>query len=218
MNAMDNSPVCERAYDLIAFLYNEATDHEARDFEKHLNECSACRQEVAAFGSVRQSVAAWRDEALSPLPRFVAMPAITEAPQKSALAALRQFFDLSPLWLKAATGFAVLAFCVLAVLAFVRVPGNNPQVAETKGNPDAVYTADDVNRLVKEAVAKQANTQQPVDTVSTPKKLKTISSSQVAKSRRPLSRAEREQLAADLRLLTTRDDTGLNLIGDRINR
>jgi hypothetical protein len=217
MNAMDNSPVCERADDLVAFLYNEGTEHEARDFENHLHECSACRQELASFGSVRQSVTAWRDEALL---RFVATPATTSVPQRSALAALRQFFDLSPLWLKAATGFAVLAFCVLAVLAFVKVPNNNVKVAETKHNPEAVYTAEDVNRLVKEAIGKQANAQQRIDTVevSTPKQMKSTGSSQIAKSRRPLSRAEREQLAADLRLLTTRDDAGLNLISDRINR
>ena len=217
MNSTDNSPVCERAHDLIAFLYNEATEHDARDFEKHLNECSACRQEVTSFRSVRQSVTAWRDEALS---GFVATPAMTQPPQKSALAALRQFFDLSPLWLKAATGFAVLAFCVLGVLAFVKAPKNNVQVAQETGNPEAVYTAGDVDRLVKEAIAKQANPQEPAEAikVSTPKKSKTTGSGQMAKSRRPLSQAERQQLAADLRLLTTRDDAGLNLISDRINR
>jgi hypothetical protein len=37
-----------------------------------------------------------------------------------------------------------------------------------------------------------------------------------AKNRRPLSRAEREQLAADLRLLPTDDD--LDLLADRINQ
>jgi hypothetical protein len=45
-----------------------------------------------------------------------------------------------------------------------------------------------------------------------------VTSSHMAKSRRPLSRAEREQLAADLRLLSTQEDDGLNLLGDRINR
>jgi hypothetical protein len=38
---------------------------------------------------------------------------------------------------------------------------------------------------------------------------------QAPQNRRPLSRAEREQLAADLRLLSTDDD--LDLLGDRIN-
>ena len=119
MNEMNNSPSCERASDLIAFLYNEANESEKRDFELHLKECAGCREEVASFGLVRESITAWRDEALS---GFVSTPLAATATKKSALAALRQFFDLSPLWLKGATAFAVVAFCVLAALAILTEP------------------------------------------------------------------------------------------------
>jgi hypothetical protein len=93
-------------------------------------------------------------------------------------------------------------------------------------NVAAKYTQQDVNQIVKEALAKQADAnKQPeprnetatVIDQSKPKKSKVSSVSQFAKSRRPLSRAEREQLAADLRLLSTPDDT-LPLLGDRINQ
>jgi anti-sigma factor RsiW len=214
MNETNNSLSCERASDLIAFLYNEATPSETRDFELHLKDCGDCRQEVASFGLVRESITAWRDEALS---GFVSTPVATT--RKSALAALRQFIDLSPLWLKGATAFAVVVFCVLAALAIVRVQTN-----KTKVNTGAVYTEQDVNRIVKEALAKQGSAQQPVanpvvvTTGQSPKPKMTATHSRVAKSRRPLSRAEREQLAADLRLLSTPDDAGLNLVGDRINQ
>ncbi|HKY45009.1 MAG TPA: zf-HC2 domain-containing protein, partial [Pyrinomonadaceae bacterium] len=114
---MNNSPSCERASDLIAFLYDEANETEKRDFELHLKECAGCREEVASFGVVRESITAWRDEALS---GFVSTPLATTAPKKSALAALRQFFDLSPLWLKGATACALVAFCILAALAINR--------------------------------------------------------------------------------------------------
>jgi hypothetical protein len=219
MKEMNNSPTCERASDLIAFLYNEATESEARNFKLHLQECSGCRDELASFGMVRESITAWRDEALS---GFVSTPLPTKAPAKSALAALRQFLDLSPLWLKAATGFALLTFCALAVLAFIRLqPGEPPVTAQ---NPQAIYSQEDVNRMVKEALAKQ--------TVSTPEKSmpelpviakapkprKVAPPSQMAKSRRPLSRAERDQLASDLRLLSPQDEVRLNLLGDRINQ
>jgi hypothetical protein len=41
----------------------------------------------------------------------------------------------------------------------------------------------------------------------------------MAKRRRPLTRAEREQLAADLRLLTTgNDEVELHLLADQINQ
>jgi hypothetical protein len=38
------------------------------------------------------------------------------------------------------------------------------------------------------------------------------------KLRRPLSKTEREQLAADLRLTTAQNDSDLDLLGDRINQ
>ena len=214
---MKETPDCERASDLIAFLYNEADEHERRDFQLHLNECSTCREEAASFGVVRESITAWRDEALA---GFVSQPVATKAPSKSALTALRQFFDLSPLWLKGATAFAVVAFCVLAAIAFVKLQGNNIQVPSSPAG--IVYTQDDVNRIVKEALAQQKNTvvasPQTVAVVESPKRKKSRQSDASQLAKRPLSRAEREQLAADLRLLSNDDDAPLQLIGDRINQ
>lgn len=221
MNEMNNSPNCERASDLIAFLYNEANESETRDFELHLKECADCRHEVASFGLVRESIIAWKDEALS---GFVSTPLAPTPRKKSALAAMRQFFELSPLWLKAATAFAVVAFCVLAALALVNIArterGSRGSIAE---NPNAgTYTQQDIDRIVKEALAKQQSSPQPVDepvtTVQSPKPKRVPTQNQFAKSRRPLTRAEREQLAAELRLLSTDNDAGLNLLGDRINQ
>ena len=208
-----NSPTCERASDLIAFVYNETNESETRDFELHLRQCSNCREEVASFGLVRESIIAWRDEALSGFVAAAPLPA-----RKSALAALRQFFDLSPLWLKGATGLAVVTFCVLAALAIVRLKPTETTL--TTANPGAVYTEDDVNRRVKEALARQENSTPTVETpavvVKSPRPRRIAEPSQMAKGRRPLSKAEREQLAADLRLL--QDDSGLDLLGDRINQ
>lgn len=212
---MKETPDCERASDLIAFLYSEADERERRDFQLHLNECSTCHDEVASFGVVRESITAWRDEALA---GFVSQPVVTS--RKSALAALRQFFDLSPLWLKGATAFAVVAFCVLAAMAFVNLQRDKVQVPSTTTS-EAKYTQEDVERLVNQAIAKQQTppaVQAPliVDESPKPKKSRNSNASQLAK--RPLSRAEREQLAADLRLLSTDDDETLQLIGDRINQ
>ena len=212
---MKETPDCERSSDLIVFLYNEADERERRDFQLHLNECSTCRDEVASFGVVRESITAWRDEALA---GFVSQPVATN--RKSALAALRQFFDLSPLWLKGATAFAVVAFCVLAAMAFVNLQSGNVQVSRTTTTSEAIYTEEDVERLVNQALAKQPTptVQAPLIVVESrkPKKSQNSNASQLAK--RPLSRAEREQLAADLRLLSTDDDANLQLLGDRINQ
>jgi hypothetical protein len=100
----------------------------------------------------------------------------------------------------------------------VKLQPNNPPVITT----NAKYTEHDVDRIVREALAKQANEQKSVETIAAaesprPKKSKASTPSQLAKSRRPLSKAERDQLAADLRLLST-DDDNLYLLGDRINQ
>jgi len=218
MNETMNSPSCERAPDLIAFLYQEMDERETREFRLHLQQCNHCREEAAGLRVVRESIAAWRDEALA---GFVSTPVTTKT-RKSAVAALRQFFDLSPLWLKGAAAFATVAFFVLAALAAVKLRTNNVPV-----NTEARYTQQDVNQILKEALAKQADANKPPATqneIATvvespkPKKARVSSASQLAKSRRPLSRAEREQLASDLRLLSPSDETTLPLLGDRINQ
>lgn len=219
MNEIQNSPGCERASDLIAFLYGETNENEARDFQIHLQQCSSCRGEFESFSDVRESITAWRDEALA---GFVSTPVKAQPTTKSALAALRQFFDLSPLWLKGATALAAVTFCVLAGLALFK--SNNNQVSSTK-----VYTEQDMDRIVKEALAQQPRLQLPVETPlpenvavnlpkPKPKNSRVSSSTQSARSQRPLSKTEREQLAAELRLLSSDDDSTLHLLGDRINQ
>ena len=210
MNYRTDSPECERSSDLMAFIYNEMDASESREFSSHLQSCPNCRDEAASFGHVRQSIVAWRDEVLT---GFV--PATTTPARRSAIAAFKQFFDLSPLWLKGAAAFAVLTFCVLVALVFVNF--KKPETVATTNNGGG-YTQQDVDRLVKEALAKQQLP--PVETapnvaVTVPAASQKSVNKQRSTNRRPLSRAEREQLAADLRLLPTDDE--LDLISDRIN-
>jgi hypothetical protein len=207
---MNETPVCERALDLMAFLYREMNESETRAFELHLRDCANCRDELAAFGVVKASITEWRDEVLS---GFVSTPLPA---RKSAVAALRQFFDLSPLWLKAATGFAVVVFCVLVT---VLVAGNKKEPAVAV-NKDATYTQQQVDQLIADALAKQEpkpveKVPEPEIVVAKPRRARTPDR-QVTRDRRPLSRAEREQLAADLRLLADEDDD--DLLDYRINR
>ena len=203
VNEMDNSPVCERASELIAVLYGEASDGERREFELHVQQCGSCRAEFGAFAQVRESIRDWRDEALA---GFVASDVTAPVPaRKSAVAALRQFFDLSPLWMKGAVGFAAVVFCVLAVLAVMRLGATDrgPQIAT--GNANAGYTKQDLDRAVQEALAKEREQRvvqpAPVIVAESPKPESPKAAKAEPKSRRPFSRAEREQLAADLRLL-----------------
>ena len=218
MKDLENLPTCERAGDLVSVLYGEAAEREQRDFELHLKQCGGCRAEFAAFAQVRESVGEWRDEALT---GFVSSPVVAAPPRKSAFAALRQFFDLSPLWLEVAVGLAVVVFGALIVLTFGRFSAPSPEVQIAGGNPAAVYTKEDVARAVADALAKQealVRKDRDERAGEAPKSLVAASSSgsknaSVAKvtraphERRPFSRAEREQLAAELRLVSGVDQT-----------
>ena len=220
---------CDRANDLISLLYGEATEIESRNFELHLKECQTCQLEMVSLGQVRDSISIWKDEALS----ISLSPQVQGlSPRKSALGAIRQFFDLSPLWLKGAVGFATLVLCVLAALSFV--PSGAKPSSNVSATPGGKYTDDDLKRAVAEALKKQSDTLESATTeqVQTqpqpsqspkrlpPKRVITPSKSDTrwAKTPKPLSRSEREQLASDLRLITTTDDEGLNLLSDKINQ
>ena len=187
---------CERGDDLVSVLYGEATEREQRDFELHLKQCENCRAGFASLAQVREAIGEWRDEALT---GFVSSPVVAAPPRKSAIAALRQFFDLSPWWMKGAVGFAAVAFCALIVFAVVSLqPANEiPRVAT--GNPDLIYTQEDLDRAVHAAVAKD----EPESPAIVKPKIRIVRGERGPTARRPFSRAEREQLAAELRLLSS---------------
>lgn len=140
---------CERTGDLVAYLYREATDKEARDFESHLRLCPSCRAELAAFSEVRVAINDWRQHTLgaSAAPAYEAEAAFANQSvavnrTRSALAAFREFFTLSPLWMRAATAVAALLFCALVVIAVAyfteqpKVVVQEPTIPESvPGNP-----------------------------------------------------------------------------------
>lgn len=226
-----NAPNCKRESDLIGFLYGEMDEAEAPEFERHLHQCANCSAELAGFKSVRESVVAWRDESLSFAPAALTNQPVPTAERKpSAIAALREFFNLSPLWMKGAVAFATLALCLLAGLAVVRL--------QTQARPAVVnksYTQEQVDRMIAErvqeerekllkesqpapdntAVVKDSNDQKPMR--QTPALQTVAKQSKPAYAKRPLSRTEREQLAADLRLLSS-SDGDMDLLSDSINQ
>jgi len=140
---------CERAPDLVAYLYGEASEAEARDFKFHLDACQACRTELAAFSEVREAVGAWREEALHPVTSAAmetnaASPqrAYAAAPKRSALAALREFFTLSPMWLRGATAFAALLLITLLVVTVMRFSERKDSTLAQRATPSAPAPAE----------------------------------------------------------------------------
>jgi hypothetical protein len=223
MSHNEDSATCERRDDLISVLYGEATELETAQFNQHLQLCAACEAEMRGFGYVRESIGAWKFEALSGAQPAVNIPTPARR-SKSAAAALREFFDLSPLWLKGATAFATLLLCLFAVLAFFRSKEQQPVIVDK--NPGAIYTEQEKNQIVEKALAQQraelmakaaASPEIKVVKDDAPHEKNVSRSTQVAKGRQPLTKRERQQLAADLRLLARDDDDSLELLSDPIN-
>ena len=64
---------CAFADRLVEVIYDEADSRTRRDFDLHLQNCSGCREEFAAFSFVRNAVTDWRENDFANL----ATPAIT---------------------------------------------------------------------------------------------------------------------------------------------
>jgi hypothetical protein len=233
-----NPLVCGRENDLVGFLYGELNEIEATDFERHLRECAACKSEIGGFGPVRESIIGWRNESLGSIgsPTKVTDPTPIAAVhgKPSAVAALREFFNLSPLWLKGAVGLAAILFGMFAGLALARLRGTpTPAVvmvpAATHSSPQELEAL--VSQRVKEELERIKNSEPrsaaPLTANNSSQKnaLKQVEmrnnvalSASSQKARRPLSKSEREQLAADLRLVSAKNDSELDLLDDRINQ
>ena len=234
MRTMNERPVCHRSEDLVTYLYNEASAAEAQDFAGHVESCEACRAEFAVFSQVHESILLWRNEALgsSFSPAAQAAPVQAEATTDSrqfvrherklpALAALREFFSVSPLWLRGATAFAALLLCILAVLAVSRLSQRPNQVANNNSN--LKYSQRDFDQAVQKGIDEQVaklsreNSPKKNETTATVKSNSKENQVQLASNRaqphaRGLTRAEREQLLADLRLTPGRDEEDLPFV------
>jgi anti-sigma factor RsiW len=230
MKENNERPICHRAEDLVTYLYNEANEAEARDFASHAEACDACRTELAAYTQVHESILLWRDDALGAAfsTAVLPAPATTEArtnsiqavqPENglSTLSALRRVLSVSPLWLRAATAFAALVFCVLAVLAISRSWNKPGPQAYSPPKSDA-YSKEQFEAAVAQEVKvrmdqlarknSSASTSAATTDGSNDESRLQLAGNRTQPKVRPrgLTRQEREQLAADLRLIPRDDD------------
>jgi hypothetical protein len=221
MENINERPVCHRAEDLVTYLYDEATAEEARDFSAHMQQCDACRAEFTVFHQVHDSIVAWRNEAIGATPPVsagatnpvVVTGAFVQHERKlSALAALREFFSVSPLWLRGATAFAGLLLCALIVFAVSR---SWQQPVMTARDDDKKYTEAQFQQAVRkqvEQIAKSSEEKREQVRTSTNDDIQPQTQIATRRSRprtqpsNKLTREEREQLAADLGLIPRREE------------
>lgn len=108
----DKTPVCQMHEALMSYLYDEATPEEIRRVEYHLTECSACKQDITAFGQVRSMLQQWQVDDF-PFVRISA--ASDDRPRRSQLEAFKSLWSVAPMWMKA-FGAVAMAVLVLAVM------------------------------------------------------------------------------------------------------
>ena len=237
MTKNNERPICHRAEDLVAYLYHEASETDAQDFADHAEQCDACRSELAVFRQVHESILLWRNEALgtfSPvseaadLARATSSVKLVQHERKlSALQALREFFSVSPLWLRGATAFAALLLCVLALVVLSRTSKHPLQVAN---NDEKVYTKTQfeaaVDKAVKDKLKESRVAPPPASNVASkevdvkPARQESVGRRELVRNASPqrsqrlrgFTRAEREQLAADLLLIPGRDEADLPFV------
>ena len=248
MPNVNERPICHRAEDLVTYLYGEASEADAKDFSLHLQQCNACRGEFGVFQQVHDSILVWRNEALGSefSPAVLPSESTSELTQfvrherkLTAVAALREFFSVSPLWLRAATAFAALLLCGLGGLALLTISrswnapvqlavGQPPKVADPNREPR--YTQQDVDKAVQKRVEEIArvNSQSASPKIKETAAIKTRNGSQDQLAANPvqpktprirgLSRREREQLAKDLRLMPRDEDELPFVLSDEPNQ
>lgn len=221
MQNINERPVCHRAEDLVTYLYDEATAEEARDFSAHMQQCDACRAEFTVFHQVHDSIVTWRNEAIGATsavsagatnPVVVTGAFVQPERKLSALSALREFFSVSPLWLRGATAFAGLLLCALIVFAVSRTWQQPVMTARDDGKK---YTEEQFQQEVRKQVEQIAKSSEVK-----PEQVSTLTNDDVqpqthfvTRRSRPrtqpsnkLTREEREQLAADLGLIPRREE------------
>jgi len=224
----------------MAMLYGELSDSECADIERHIEHCSICHSELIEFRNLRDSIVEWKQETLGNILTPTAAPTFSlttsgVARQPSAVAAIREFFALSPLWMKGAVALGSVLFCLFAFLTVARLREKPTSV--TMATHEQAYLPDElhatIENLAQKRVAeltsnKSQSTEILTDRTPANKQRKTShqpsqSAAEIAhraslKPRRPLTKTEREQLAADLRLLPSDDEVDLDLVEDRANR
>lgn len=140
----DFGGACERKSELLDYLYDEATPAARQSFERHLDDCASCEDELRAFGRVRNEMSAWQ---VGFAPRTeVVLP-------RSKVEVLRELFGLFPVW---ARGLALTgAAAALVLFAFTARAALRQQPSSMPSSTVASVTTGQVEQMVQEAVAQE---------------------------------------------------------------
>ncbi len=144
MKEISDIQTCSRSNDLVAYLYGEASERAKQDFQGHLLVCPLCRSDMDDFGGVRESIGLWRTQALDSAEAYApdmklasAYRSQSDAKRRSMFEAIRDFFAISPMWMRGATAFASLALVALVVFALMTLFGRTESPVVERQTPPA---------------------------------------------------------------------------------
>ena len=133
---------------LVSYLYDESNDAEKSVCKKHLDNCSACSDEIASFSGVQFSISDWKLKEFSGLVTpLIEIPyensqkqLIVTSVQSSWLSGLRNLFNLSPAWSLATASVVVLAICIGIVLFAMNSRQTNDIAASNKNQSKPIVS------------------------------------------------------------------------------
>lgn len=204
---------CGKKELLVAYMYEEATQAERAEFERHRMVCAECRNELQAFKNLRQELSTWE------MP-FV--PHIEVVTPRTAMDALRDFFRLAPGWFKITSGLATAAAAALVVFAItgthirfgqggveakigvkevVQVTGGQSSATSPQPMPVNFLAREEAEKMIQTAVAQaqaQAQAQTQLQLASLEAKLKATHQTELQNATMRLRKDYRKQLSAEL--------------------
>lgn len=122
---------CNRSEEVIAYVYEEIAGPDRERFEKHLGSCPVCAEEVGAFSGISSAMQHWRKTEFDALetPRIeidynVRPETVTTVSTTGAtwLSTVREYFRLSPVMMRSAAAFGILAVVAGALWFYLSAP------------------------------------------------------------------------------------------------
>ncbi|MGH9897811.1 MAG: hypothetical protein ACRD63_08970 [Pyrinomonadaceae bacterium] len=154
---------------LISYVYDEVDVAQRTLFEKKMAQSPALCKEVLALREVKTEVGAWRSQVMDSFDGLempfenaaVPVQVVKQVERKrSAMAALKAFFELSPIWMRAGVTFASLLFCALTIFTFSRAEfRHGANGFSIRAVPERVVT----NTVTTERTVNQGYTQAQLD-------------------------------------------------------
>jgi hypothetical protein len=163
---------CDHQAALIDYLYDEATAIERARFERHLQACSVCSEELSSFRRVREDLGVWQ---------AVVAPRTEISIARSPVEVFRELIGMLPVWARAAAGAAVAAIFLVAALSVSGAHINlregtigfgataiGSQPSNARGAETVSLTREDIERMIDARTAEvHASDQQQIEELRT---------------------------------------------------